>query len=415
MRKITCLLVLILATFTMYGQCDFTLELNDNFGDGWNGNSIDIIVNGTVVLDNATLDDGSQGTVTFQVSTGDEISFTVDDSGSFDNEVSYRILNNQNIEVATGDLTNVPEPFNAVCVNCTLPEFTQMIANDCDNEQFSVEIVVSDIGSASSYVISNNLNEDTVDFSEAGTYIVGPFDSGSEVLIFIVGDNDDSCALSTSATSNCPPSNDNCVGAIPVTDGTTFEISTEFATEDVAGCDTSDLAKGVWFFINDGGEAIEVTLDTFGSTFDTELSWFTGTCEALVCGGNNDDTNGVQSEITFTTNGDGENIYILATGFSSSVGDLVLNVSGAGLLSTGETNELEDFSMYPNPTQNELNISSSRNIESVTVFNLAGQKVMDQTISRSQAILDTSALTSGVYLMQVIADGQTGTYKFVKQ
>ena len=31
-----------------YGQCDYTLEMNDSYGDGWNGNSIDVLVDGNV-------------------------------------------------------------------------------------------------------------------------------------------------------------------------------------------------------------------------------------------------------------------------------------------------------------------------------------------------------------------------------
>jgi len=94
------------------------------------------------------------------------------------------------------------------------------------------------------------------------------------------------------------PVNDDCSGALPLSDGVTVTASTISATVDVAGCDTADTALGIWYFINDGGDDLDVTIDTFGSSFDTELSYFTGTCDALVCGGNNDDAGGtLQSEI----------------------------------------------------------------------------------------------------------------------
>ena len=36
-------------------QCNYQLELTDSWGDGWNGSTIDVLVNGAVVLDDVTL------------------------------------------------------------------------------------------------------------------------------------------------------------------------------------------------------------------------------------------------------------------------------------------------------------------------------------------------------------------------
>ena len=45
----------------------WTLEMYDSYGDGWNGNSIDIIVDGVVVLDDVTLSSGSFGSLASQL------------------------------------------------------------------------------------------------------------------------------------------------------------------------------------------------------------------------------------------------------------------------------------------------------------------------------------------------------------
>ena len=49
------------------GGCDYRVDLYDSFGDGWNGCSIDVLVDGAVVLDNITLASGS-GPVTYYFS-----------------------------------------------------------------------------------------------------------------------------------------------------------------------------------------------------------------------------------------------------------------------------------------------------------------------------------------------------------
>ena len=78
-------------------------------------------------------------------------------------------------------------------------------------------------------------------------------------------------------------------------------------------------------------------------------------------------------------------------------------------------NAIEGFEMFPNPANNELNISASSNIEGVTVFNMIGQRVIEQSIGSTAQSINVSALQTGVYLIQVTADGQTGTYRFVKK
>ena len=80
-----------------------------------------------------------------------------------------------------------------------------------------------------------------------------------------------------------------------------------------------------------------------------------------------------------------------------------------------DDNTIEGFQMFPNPTSNELTISASRNIEGVTVFNMLGQNVLEQNLSTTNGSINVSSLETGAYLLQVRADGQTGTYKFVKQ
>jgi hypothetical protein len=69
--------------------CEHSVGLCDSSGDGWNGCTLDVLVNGEIVLDDITLDGGyGPATFTFEAVTGDEIStrFT---SGGDPQECSY--------------------------------------------------------------------------------------------------------------------------------------------------------------------------------------------------------------------------------------------------------------------------------------------------------------------------------------
>ena len=68
------------------------------------------------------------------------------------------------------------------------------------------------------------------------------------------------------------------------------------------------------------------------------------------------------------------------------------------------------ISVYPNPTQGIITITSKFQIETVDVYSILGHKVAEFTNSSQ---LDLSQLTSGVYLLKIKAEGKTTTKKIV--
>jgi hypothetical protein len=73
---------------------DFTIDLIDTYGDGWNGGMIDLLVNGTVVLDDITLASGA-GPITFAFTVTDGDSVYVDyTAGSWAYENEYYVYDN---------------------------------------------------------------------------------------------------------------------------------------------------------------------------------------------------------------------------------------------------------------------------------------------------------------------------------
>ena len=106
-------------------QCDHTFTVMDSYGDGWNGATVDLTVNGATVLLGATAADaglttGSTEDILFPASTGDAIALTNWVSGSFDGEVSWEIKNGDAVVIASGVYGGVPAVSGA-CSSCPVP------------------------------------------------------------------------------------------------------------------------------------------------------------------------------------------------------------------------------------------------------------------------------------------------------
>ncbi|MAQ87965.1 MAG: hypothetical protein CMG23_07320, partial [Candidatus Marinimicrobia bacterium] len=79
----------------------YTIDMYDTFGDGWNGASLDLSVNGTVVIAGGTITTGDLASATFDVEVGDVITTTWT-SGAWDSECYYLIYNDADVLVAEG-------------------------------------------------------------------------------------------------------------------------------------------------------------------------------------------------------------------------------------------------------------------------------------------------------------------------
>ncbi len=106
---------------------------------------------------------------------------------------------------------------------------------------------------------------------------------------------------------------------------TTDETDTTLATcanptNPVPTCGNGSNDRAVFYhWIATGAGTVSV--DTFGSDYDTILSVWTGTCGALVSRGCNDDTGGTQSQIVFSV-ASGDDLTFLVSAFSNNGGNL---------------------------------------------------------------------------------------------
>lgn len=68
---------------------------------------------------------------------------------------------------------------------------------------------------------------------------------------------------------------------------------------------------------------------------------------------------------------------------------------------------------YPNPTSDFVNIVSDNQINSVTIYNLAGQIVMSREVNSDRATINVSNLSAGNYVVEVNVAGSTSRSKLV--
>ena len=89
MKKITLLMSFLLTIFIAKAQCDYVVDMQDSYGDGWNGASIDMSING-VVMTSFTVASGSAATGSYSTYTGDNVEFYFN-SGTWDTEITFQI------------------------------------------------------------------------------------------------------------------------------------------------------------------------------------------------------------------------------------------------------------------------------------------------------------------------------------
>ena len=83
-----------------------------------------------------------------------------------------------------------------------------------------------------------------------------------------------------------------------------------------------------------------------------------------------------------------------------------------------DDNELtNNISLYPNPTNGDLNINFARNFgaTNIDIINVNGQKVMNASVDGiGNNTLPTSKLANGIYFAQVVNETGVATIKFIK-
>lgn len=78
-------------------------------------------------------------------------------------------------------------------------------------------------------------------------------------------------------------------------------------------------------------------------------------------------------------------------------------------------NNIDGFNYYFSPQSQNLTINATEPFSNITVFNVLGQQVVNKNLSSTNEVINLSSIKSGVYIVNVIANGQTTTFKLAKR
>lgn len=110
--------------------------------------------------------------------------FTSCDDGSTDEQVAWRVA----------------------CLDCVPPTAEFSIVQDCENFQYFIDVVVTDLGSDPEPQIGTSISQELLEITATGTYQIGPFVSGTELEVTIINDANSLCNIYSGNMVNpiCP-------------------------------------------------------------------------------------------------------------------------------------------------------------------------------------------------------------------
>lgn len=78
-----------------------------------------------------------------------------------------------------------------------------------------------------------------------------------------------------------------------------------------------------------------------------------------------------------------------------------------------EENLLSGTTFFPNPAQETITVTALKEIKTITIFSLMGQKVASKAVKGNSFEVNVADLSSGVYLMKVLSTAGSQTLKIV--
>ena len=134
-------------------------------------------------------------------------------------------------------------------------------------------------------------------------------------------------AIAVITTGLASAQNDECATAAPITLGmTAFDTSNATLSAEIWPC-AANGGPDLWYAYT-ATSTDDITISTCGSSYDTALETFSGTCAALVPDQCNDDSCGLQSSITVTGLNTGDVITFRVGGWNGNFGAGTITVEG---------------------------------------------------------------------------------------
>lgn len=308
-------------------DCNYRMELIDDFGDGWNGNVYTFTNQDGGIDATGTLADGT-GPENQTVALGGLISGCTDmlatnydpsaqcDNGScvtctggsqvFNivmndefgdgwNGATWILLDEASAVVATGTLDDGD---TGTYTDCLLPGcYTLSVSDGTFPDE--VSWMITDLSGAEILSGGAGANAGFAWAGQTGCIIPGCMSPECNNYNPFATEDDGSCI--------CPPVNDDCatataIGCGQTVDGTTINANADGTLEACTGITLTSPA--VWYTFIGTGDQVNLTTCNSATLSDTKIHVYTGDCSGLVCVAANEDAGGdcgLSSSITFTT------------------------------------------------------------------------------------------------------------------
>jgi len=334
-------------TSTPLSGCNHTIRLTDTYGDGWNGGTITVSVNGTPILVDTTLSGGSgPEDLLIIVNTGDVINITRTNDGSYPSEMEVEVLDASSNSIygpaqpqtAPGtDITaccsqsapntaSNPYPVNGANNVSNCPQtfkWDPPLITACD-EATSFDLYFGTAGSPP-FLLNT-----TDTFFNPGILTASTTYYWTVVAKNSAGDAVGSTTWSFDTEATPCTDNDFCTNAQNVICGGSYSGTTTTATNSdnpsTGSCGISvDAAAGRWYVFSGTGDVVTASMCA-ATNYDSKIHVFTGTCGSLSCIASNDDGCGSYSTVSFGTVA-GTDYYIFVGGYGSNTGDYSLDIT----------------------------------------------------------------------------------------
>ena len=223
------------------------------------------------------------------------------------------------------------------------------------------------------------------------------------------------------------PANDDCAHAtvIATTNYTNNQDATNATNNsgglDVCGSPAWGMNDGVWYKLTGTGGDVNISVTPNG--WNCQVDVYSGSCGSFNCvlGLNDGNSNNGQQEQGMFFADDGADFYINIGHWAydasdpqadSPEGPFSISVNGAIL--SAQTPQIENLKIFLN-TEMQLQVTTDKNIQSIVVYDLLGNEVINKNPNQQKISLDFTSFKSGLYIVKIIAEHKVGVYKIIRR
>ncbi len=433
----------------------FTLDMFDSFGDGWNGASLGIEINGFSVLNSPfTIATGSVAQASFTAAHGDSIVITYF-SGTFDGEVSYSISDpNGNVIFEDGFTTavTVGEVFNDEIFSAGCPSGLSMVSVTVNSTYLDTVVMAA----CDSMMIAG------VNQTVSGVYVdsltsVSGCDSVVVYDLTINASNEESVSVTIcdAATYTLPDGSvvntaglylttiTNAAGCDSLVKTDLNVVASYSLTQNVQICADDSLVVGVIAYSATGTymdtltslggcDSVVTTNLVVYPAIDVTLGGVSAVCEnAAVIDLTLDPIGGTLSGpgvtgTSFDASAAGVGNHVLVYTFTGPNGcDATASLNVDVVVCTGIDNldGIETISIYPNPYVSALNIMFDDAIAgelSIKLLDVTGRVLMTQNVNTTVGVNNIALavpadISAGVTVIQIERNGAIYSTTLIKK